>query len=112
MFEETICVSLTIIVIAILVTFVYYKLKLKRLSLIEKGLWKSEYEEKQLESIVVAGAILMAIGVAVLLCFMIEDTKLFLKALIGLVPLLIGIALVVCFLMHRHMASRGRNRNQ
>ena len=116
MFDEALIVvssSITIIVIAILTAFTYYKLKLKRLNLIEKGIWKSEYDARQLENMMVGGAILVAIGIAVLVTvFMVADKELLMWILTGSVPLLIGTALIICFLMLRRMTGSGRNRNQ
>jgi len=101
--------NITILVIVILVTLAYYKLKLKRLNLIEKGLWKSEYETKQPESMIIVAAVLVAIGSAVLLTdYTLGETKLCTRALAtlnGSIFLFVGIALAICVLIHRRMTT-------
>jgi len=107
-------VAITLIVLSVVV--VYYKLGLKRLNLIERGLWKPQHERSICETVVIQGAVLIAIGAAFLLATVLpgylrieEVGTSFLIAVIGLVPLGAGIALVVCSLILRRRPERNRS---
>jgi|GEM_PF-3887370 drug/metabolite transporter (DMT)-like permease len=75
------------------------KVKIKKMDLIEKGLWKTEYEPKaKPEGALLVGLILAGIGMAILACsfWVILEVGQWLR-LGGLIFFLIGIALIIYY---------------
>jgi len=96
-----------IIVNSVLITYVYYKLKSRKMDLIEKGLWRSEYEGERVEAILMGGFVLIAMGTAVLLGgFLSEKVEVYFKAIGGLTPLLVGVALTVHYFFCKHSTKK------
>ena len=80
-------------------TYTEHKEKIRKMDLIEKGLWKPEYEPKaKLEGALLAGLILAGIGAAILAgsFWVIWEVGQWLR-LGGLITLLIGIALITYY---------------
>jgi len=89
---------LTLVFLAVLIAYVYYKLRSRRLDIIEKGLWRSEYERGILEPTVFAGLFLIAIGIAILAgVFFAEEIEMYIKTTAGLLPLFVGVALLLYY---------------
>jgi len=81
-----------------LVTYVQYKLKSKRMNLIEKGLWKPEYEDKNKNIILLTGITLASIGVAILIGWHIStDINICLMMMTGIIPLSMGLSILIYF---------------
>lgn len=90
--------AITIVALATLISYVYYKLKSRKMYLIEKGLWKSEYEKGIHEPTTFGGLLLIAIGMAIVVgVFSTEKNEMCIKTIAGLLPLFVGFALVMYY---------------
>ncbi|MGQ9469116.1 MAG: DUF6249 domain-containing protein, partial [Nitrososphaerales archaeon] len=95
----TISVFTWLTIIVVYGTYTEHKEKMRKMDLIEKGLWKPEYEPKvKPEGALLAGLIIAGIGVAILAgsFWVIWDIGQWLR-LGGLIILLIGIALITYY---------------
>ena len=106
--EFTILILGTIVtvIIVFLIAYVYYKLKSRRMDLIEKGLWKPEYEDKEVQTALLVGLIAVAIGGAILLGWNIsEETDICLRVITGMIPLSVGLSLLVYFCLSKSLSK-------
>ena len=91
-----------VVIIAFLIAYVYYKLKSRRMDLIEKGLWKREYEGENADTVLLWGLIAVAIGAAILLGWIISDeTDVCLRMITGMIPFFVGVSLLVYFCLSK-----------
>lgn len=86
----------------VLIIYGRYELKSRRMDLIEKGLWKPEYEDKNENIVFLEGLILMAIGASILTGWKIsKDINMYLRMIIGLIPLSVGLSLLTYFFLSK-----------
>jgi hypothetical protein len=87
--------SIVLLLLCIPVIFVTYKLKARKLDLIERGVWRAEYETRGPE-IPIVGIILSAFGVAIVAgVFCSSELDINLRAIAGFSPLFVGVSLLL-----------------
>lgn len=102
--------------LATLVTYAYYKLRTKKMDLIQRGLWKAEYERVVPETALLWGMFLVALGSAILVgLFVSQGFCLYMKVIAGTIPLFVGISLVICSCLstrQRYRKTHAQNKEE
>ncbi len=90
----------TIIILYLL--YSYYRIKSRKMELIDKGIWKTEYEQTQQKSTLLSGSIFMAIGISVLMgASWPGQINVKIEVSAGVALLLVGVTLVVNHFLER-----------